>query len=49
LPLPFQQFAEEQPNIAMLYAPYNLLPGVIVPIVMFSQLAAIRRLLKVQS
>ena len=46
LPLPFQQFAFDQPNTAMLYAPYNLLPGVIVPIVMFSQLAAIRQLVK---
>jgi hypothetical protein len=46
LPVPFQQFAMEQPNIAMLYAPYNLLPGVIVPLVMFSQLAAIRQLLR---
>ena len=44
LPLPFQQFAFDQPNIAMLYAPYNLLPGVVVPIVMFSQFAAIRQL-----
>lgn len=46
LPLPFQQFAFDQPNVAMLYAPYNLLPGVIVPIVMFSQFVAIRQLLK---
>lgn len=46
LPLPFQQFAMEQPNRAMLYAPYNLLPGVVVPIVMLSQLAAIRQLLR---
>lgn len=46
LPLPFQQYAFDQPNVAMLYAPYNLLPGVIVPIVMFAQLAAIRQLLK---
>jgi hypothetical protein len=43
--LPFQQFAFEQPNTAMLYAPYNLLPGIIVPVVMFSQLAAIRKLM----
>ncbi len=46
LPMPFQQFALEQPNTAMLYAPYNLLPGVVVPIVMLSQLAAIRQLIK---
>lgn len=46
LPLPFQQYAFDQPNVAMLYAPYNLLPGLIVPIVMFSQLAAIRQLVR---
>jgi hypothetical protein len=46
LPLPIQQFAFDQPNEAMLHAPYNLLPGVIVPIVMFSQLSAIRQLLR---
>lgn len=46
VPLPIQQFAFDQPNVAMLYAPYNLLPGVIVPIVMFSHLAAIRKLLQ---
>src|ERR1044072_6224992 len=46
LPLPFQQIALAQPNRAMLYAPYNLLPGLIVPIVMFSHFAAIRVLLK---
>jgi hypothetical protein len=46
LPLPFQQFAMEQPNRAMLYAPFNLLPGVVVPIVVLSQLAAIRQLLR---
>jgi hypothetical protein len=46
LPYPFQQYSFDQPNVAMLYAPYNLLPGVIVPVVMFSQLAAIRLLMK---
>ncbi len=46
LPLPFQQFAFDQPNIAMLHAPYNLLPGLIVPIVLFSHLASIRLLMK---
>jgi len=46
IPFPFQQFAFDQPNQAMLFAPYNLLPGVIVPIVMLSQLAAIRQLIK---
>lgn len=46
LPLPFQVFGFDQPNVAMLHAPYNLLPGVIVPVVMFSHLASIRLLLK---
>ena len=45
LPYPFQQISFEQPNLAMLYGPYNLLPGLIVPVVMFSHLAAIRKLL----
>ncbi len=45
-PVPFQQFAFEQPNIAILYFPYNLLPSVVVPLVLFSHLVAIRKLLK---
>lgn len=45
-PVPFQQFAFDQPNIAILYFPYNLLPSVVVPLVLFSHLVAIRRLLK---
>lgn len=45
-PVPFQQFAFEQPNIAILYFPYNLLPSVVVPLVLFSHLVTIRRLLK---
>jgi hypothetical protein len=44
LPFPFQQLAHEQPNVAMLYSPYLLLPGLIVPVVMFSHFAAIRKL-----
>lgn len=45
-PLPFQQFAFEQPNIAILYFPFNLLPSVVVPLVLFAHLVVIRRLLK---
>ena len=45
-PLPFQQFAFEQPNIAILYCPFNLLPSVVVPLFLFAHLVAIRRLLK---
>ena len=41
-----QQFAFEQPNIAILYFPFNLLPSVVVPLVLLSHLAAIRQLLK---
>ncbi|HTF03693.1 MAG TPA: hypothetical protein VK826_06680 [Bacteroidia bacterium] len=46
LPFPFQQFAFEQPNVAMLHSPYLLLPGLIVPVVMFSHFATIRLLLR---
>jgi hypothetical protein len=45
-PTPIQQFGFAQPNIAVLYFPFNLLPAVIVPLVLFSHLAAIRRLLR---
>jgi hypothetical protein len=44
-PTPFQQFAFDQPNIAVLYFPYALLPGFVVPVVVFSHLAALRQLL----
>ena len=45
IPLPFQRFAFDQPNLAVLYFPYIWLPGVIVPIVLFSHLASIRQLM----
>ncbi|MGF2414201.1 hypothetical protein [Ferruginibacter sp.] len=41
-----QQFAFEQPNVAILYFPFNLLPAVVVPLVLLSHLAAIRQLLR---
>ena len=44
-PTPFQQFAFNQPNIGMLKFPFVWLPSVIVPIVIFSHLVAIRQLL----
>lgn len=44
IPLPFQQLAFDQPNIAVLEFPFNALPAVIVQIVLFSHLVAIRRL-----
>lgn len=43
-PFPFQQFAFDQPNIAVLYFPFNWLPSCVVPIVFLSHLAAIRQL-----
>lgn len=45
LPLPYQVFGMEQPNVAILYFPFNWLPSVVVPLVMFSHLIAIKRLL----
>jgi hypothetical protein len=45
-PTPFQKFAFEQPNVAILYFPFTWLPCFIVMIVLYSQLAAIRQLLK---
>ena len=44
LPSPFQKLAFDQPNIAVLYFPYNLLPSVIVPTVFFGHLVAMRQL-----
>lgn len=46
VPTGFQQFAFEQPNIAIGYFPFVLLPAFIVPIVMFSHLATISLELK---
>lgn len=43
-PLPFQQFAFDQPNIAIFYFPYIWLPGFIVPAVLFSHLASLVKL-----
>jgi hypothetical protein len=44
-PFPFQQFAFEQPNVAVLYFPFALLPAFIVPAVLFAHLVCIRQLL----
>ncbi len=43
-PFDFQQQAFDQPNIAIFYFPYVLLPGVVVPIVLFSHLVLLRSL-----
>lgn len=45
-PLPFQQLALSQPNVAVLKAPYVWLPGYIVSVVLFSHVVAIQRLIK---
>jgi hypothetical protein len=44
-PFVFQQFGFDQPDIALLYFPIIWLPCYIVPLVLFSHLAAIRQLL----
>jgi len=44
-PFPFQKFAFDQPNIAVLYFPFNWLPSCVVPLVLLSHLAAIRQLI----
>ena len=46
VPSPFQKLAFDQPNIALLYFPFNLLPTLVVPLVLFGHLVAIRRLIK---
>jgi len=45
-PTPFQQFAFEQPNVAVLKFPYVLLPAFVVPAVLFSHIAAITKLFR---
>lgn len=47
-PYPFQLLAFDQPNIALLYFPFLWLPAVVVPLVLFSHLAAIRQLRRKQ-
>lgn len=45
-PTVVQQFAFDQPNVAILHFPFIALPGCLVPLVALSHLAAIRRLLR---
>lgn len=45
VPGAFQQFAFEQPNVAILIFPFVFLPSVLVPLVLFSHLTVIRRIL----
>ncbi|MEL6251329.1 MAG: hypothetical protein AAFR87_04895 [Bacteroidota bacterium] len=44
-PFPFQQFAFDQPNIAILYFPFVWLPAFVAPAVLFCHLVSIRQLL----
>jgi hypothetical protein len=44
-PSPFQQFAFDQPNVGVLYFPFNWLPGCVVPMVLLSHLVSLRQLL----
>jgi hypothetical protein len=48
-PSPLQQISFKQPNIAIIYFPFNLLPTVLVPIVLFSHLAAFRLLSQIKA
>ncbi|GAB3645460.1 hypothetical protein GCM10028791_03610 [Echinicola sediminis] len=48
LPSPFQQLAFDQPNRAVMYFPFNLLPALVVPAVLFGHLVAFRRLGKMK-
>jgi hypothetical protein len=45
-PFPMQQLAFDQPNIAVLYFPFVWLPGCVVPLVLLSHLAVIRKLIR---
>ncbi|HMG15224.1 MAG TPA: hypothetical protein VK590_07260 [Saprospiraceae bacterium] len=44
-PFVIQQFAFDQPDIAVLYFPFSYLPALIVPAVLFGHLVSIRRIL----
>jgi hypothetical protein len=45
-PSPIQQFAFTQPNIAILYFPFSWLPAFIVPVVLFTHLVSIKKMIK---
>jgi len=45
IPGVFQKFAFDQPNVAITVFPFVFLPSVLVPMVLFSHIAAIRRIL----
>ncbi|MEK7724834.1 MAG: hypothetical protein AAB336_10825 [Acidobacteriota bacterium] len=46
VPSPIQQFAFEQPNLAVLNFPFTWLPSTVVPIVLFCHLASLYKLLQ---
>jgi len=48
-PFFLQRFAFDQPNIAILYFPFNWLPAFIVPVVLFGHLVSIRQLIRSQT
>lgn len=48
-PSPFQQFAFDQPNIAILYFPFSWLPAFVVPLVLFAHLTAIKKLINIKN
>ncbi len=47
--LPFQQFAFEQPKRGVTYFPFVLLPAVVVPIVIYTHLTDILKLIKLNA
>ena len=44
-PFVFQRMAFDQPNVALMYFPFILLPAIVVPLVLLSHLVSIRQLL----
>jgi hypothetical protein len=48
-PSQFQQFAFDQPNVAVLHFPFIWLPSFIVPVVLFSHLVLIRRFVNIRT
>ncbi|WP_201986632.1 hypothetical protein [Hymenobacter rubidus] len=46
VPSPLQQFAFEQPNVAILHFPFVWLPSCVVPLVLLAHVAAIRLLVR---
>ncbi len=45
-PSPFQKLAFDQPNVAVMFFPFSLLPTLIVPAVFFAHLVSIRQLIR---